>query len=168
MLLQQVLLPSWLFSQTLYYLILLSYKSYMVGTYNSLCLQMRKSNFPNVEADIPSKSGNSRLQKTPAPFSAFQDEAVCCWTRFFLVRCKAHSSQLWSQQQIKVWIPPESNLVNQWVLLGYLQAYGWGVTYRRRNDSKTAVPPKPATFCFFCLLWSLPITTATFLPAVYI
>ena len=30
------------------------------------------------------------------------------------------------------------SLVSQWVLLELLTGYGWGVTYRSRNDSKTA------------------------------
>ena len=36
----------------------------------------------------------------------------------------------------KIWIPLKANVVNQWVLLG------WEVTYRSRNNSKSAASPK--------------------------
>lgn len=39
----------------------------------------------------------------------------------------------------KVQIPPKSNLLNQWVLLGILPGYRWRITYRSINDLKTQI-----------------------------
>ena len=37
--------------------------------------------------------------------------------------------------------------MNQWISLELLLQYGWEVTYRSRNDSKTAASPKPTPSC---------------------
>jgi hypothetical protein len=53
------------------------------------------------------------------------------------------SSQRENPRQVKVQMPPKSNLLNQELYWGYLREYGWWVTCRNRNDSKTAASPMP-------------------------
>lgn len=72
--------------------------------------------------------------------------AKFCVTKLFLGRCSTcmHSSQIGTQWQIEVWISSKTNLVNSWILLGVLTGIWGKVTYRRRNDSKTAASRKHA------------------------
>ena len=78
------------------------------------------------------------MQHTPC-------NTYCGVTKHFLGRCSRHIlTQAGSPPKNKVQIPPKSNLVNHEFYCGYLQECGWGVTYRSRNDSKTAIIlPKP-------------------------
>jgi hypothetical protein len=51
---------------------------------------------------------------------------VCGTRKLFLGRCKTHfySPQIGNSWKTKVWIPPKSNLVDQWASLGLLTEVG--------------------------------------------
>ena len=78
-----------------------------------------------------------------------------------------YPSQIGSRWQTKVRRPLDSNAANLVLYWGYIQDYRCGVTYRSRNDSKTAVSPKstpswltaqkswePRAHCTLCALHS--------------
>ena len=71
-----------------------------------------------------------------------------------------YSPQIGRPWQNKASMPPKSNLVNHEFYWGHLRECGWRVTYRNRNDSKTAASPQhgdsskrwePGAHCTACM-----------------